>query len=515
MRVLFYLPDTGAAYLALALAEDIGRTAGASSIAAVTRTEPTLRYIQRKGIADSFAPLIAEPEVFGDGRGGTPDDATLRELEAAYGSPTLWQYVTMDRYLSMRRQGGLSYKYGTDRSRDELLGYVVHGLQRVEALFDEFRPDLVVACGIDVSSSAALMIDRVAHARGVPFAVPMPIRVGTLALLNDTVYNRSGRFDERYRALREGGAESPHRDEAARRLEALRRGKNALPPSTHNYTGEPDRAGLPSRLAGAARAVGKEAVQVARNVWSRSWRDPRIAPPHERILDQRRVRKNRERILSSPLFSDGDPAERYVFCPLHLEPEMAQLLYAPFHTNQLEVVRNAAQSLPADTKLYVKDHTVLLGVRPWGYYVKLSRVPNVTLVRPTADTARLMAGAVGVVTVAGTAALEAALQGTPSLVLGQPIFAGAEDLVAHVPNYPDLPAAFRRFETDRPDPDAALDYVTAALDVGAEVSAYHLCQAALDLPPERVRDLEGYAEFWSLLSERVAEVAEPASRAAP
>ena len=501
MRVLFYLPDTGAAFLARALAEDITRIAGPSAFAGVVRKAGSIRYLERKGDLDMFESMVAEPEVFGDGRGPEPDVSTLRNLEAAYGTPTLWQYITMERYLSMRNQGGGSYKYGTDRTRAELLRFVVHGLQRVEALFDAFRPDLVVCCGTDVSSSVALMIDRIAHARNIPIAVPTSTRFGALALLNDTVYNRSRRFDERYRSLRDGTSQSANREEAARRLDALRRGQNELPHLTRNAVVHDVRQrSLKKTLNRSARAVRAEAVKIARGIRYNSWQDFRIAPPHRRLLDERRVRSNRKRILTSTLFSAKKPGERYVLYPLHLEPELSQLLYAPFHTNQFEVVRNAAQSLPAGVRLYVKDHTALLGVRPWSYYVKLSRIPNVTLIRPTEETAPLLADALGVITVTGTAAIEAALLGTPAVVLGQPIFAGADDLVAHVPSYPDLPAAFRAFEEGGPDYDAAVDYVATALDLGAEVAPYDLCQAALNLTPERVRELKGYSGLWSLLS---------------
>ena len=48
--------------------------------------------------------------------------------------------------------------------------------------------------------------------------------------------------------------------------------------------------------------------------------------------------------------------ENFIFFPLQLDPERTILIDAPFFTNQLELVRNTAKSLPIGYKLYVKTH---------------------------------------------------------------------------------------------------------------------------------------------------------------
>ena len=496
MRILFYLPDTGAGYLARALAADLERTVGVEAAAAVIRKTASRDHVRRG--TSLFEPFISEPEIFGDGRGPAPAQEELRELEARYGAPTLWQYVTMERYLSMTALGGMSYRYGTDRSRAQLLGYVVHGLRSVERMFDSFRPDAVVYCGVDVGSSVALMVDRVARDREVPLAVPVSTRVGGYTVINDTIYSSCSALEARYQALRAGQAQSPHAAEATRRLADLYHGRNELP---HLHRNEQEATG---GVTGRFQAAKAELASLARGVKYRSWTDFRIPPPHRRMLAQRRVQRNRARILTHDLFVDHPRKdERYILCPLHVEPEMSQLLYAPFYTNQLEVVRNVAQSVPADTHLYVKDHPALLGVRSWSYYEKLVRIPNVTLVRPTAASTALIKGARGVITITGTAALEAVFMGRPALTLGETIFSVDDALVPRVSSPERLPQAIAGFDATVPDPKAQHAYVSASLDVGGETSPFHLCSQSVNRTPEHIASLPGYSVFVDLVTRRL------------
>ena len=51
--------------------------------------------------------------------------------------------------------------------------------------------------------------------------------------------------------------------------------------------------------------------------------------------------------------------EKFVFFPLQVQPERNVDIDAPFYANQIEVVTNIAKALPADYKLYVKEHPEL------------------------------------------------------------------------------------------------------------------------------------------------------------
>ena len=105
--------------------------------------------------------------------------------------------------------------------------------------------------------------------------------------------------------------------------------------------------------------------------------------------------------------------EKFVYFPLSVEPERTLSISAPFYMNQLEIIRNVARSIPADYKLYVKEHMAMKyrHWRPISYYQTIMDLPNVTLIHPSLSNEELIKNCSIVFTVTGTAGLEAAYYG--------------------------------------------------------------------------------------------------------
>ena len=108
-----------------------------------------------------------------------------------------------------------------------------------------------------------------------------------------------------------------------------------------------------------------------------------------------------------------------IYFPLHIEEEKVTLLYAPYYTNQLEVIRQIAKSLPIGYKLIVKDHpnSAIRGWRKISYYEEIMDIPNVLLVHPSVPVKEIISKCSLVVTIGSTSGLEAAFYGKPSIVL--------------------------------------------------------------------------------------------------
>lgn len=117
-----------------------------------------------------------------------------------------------------------------------------------------------------------------------------------------------------------------------------------------------------------------------------------------------------------------DVRDKYVYLPLHMEPEAVILMYSPWLRDQTEVVRLTAQALPVGWKLLVKENPKMRGHRPPGFYRKIQAMPNVRLVAPEVSSTALIRGSEAVVALAGTATLEARLLGKPGFCLGAPPF---------------------------------------------------------------------------------------------
>lgn len=129
---------------------------------------------------------------------------------------------------------------------------------------------------------------------------------------------------------------------------------------------------------------------------------------------------------SKKYYCDADYNCKYVYFPLHYQPEASTLVCAEKYEKQLFFIDSWAKSLPADTKLYVKEHYALLGHRDLNFYKELQNYPNVVLVNPLENTRRLIEEAVAVTTLTGTAGWEA-------MLLRKPVFLGGRIFYMNAP----------------------------------------------------------------------------------
>jgi hypothetical protein len=83
----------------------------------------------------------------------------------------------------------------------------------------------------------------------------------------------------------------------------------------------------------------------------------------------------------------------------------------------MEFVKNIAKSLPINYILYVKEHPSQIS-RHWRskkFYQELNKIPNVTVIHPHVSSLDLIKNCSLVITLSGTAALEAAFYEKPSI----------------------------------------------------------------------------------------------------
>ena len=113
--------------------------------------------------------------------------------------------------------------------------------------------------------------------------------------------------------------------------------------------------------------------------------------------------------------------EPFVYFPLHYEPERITLTAGRYYPDQITAVTNIARSLPVGFKLYVKEHPAqgTLGWRDTSFYKKIMKMPNVKLLHPSVTHEEIMKNCSLVITIAGSAALEAAFFNKPTIILGE------------------------------------------------------------------------------------------------
>lgn len=137
--------------------------------------------------------------------------------------------------------------------------------------------------------------------------------------------------------------------------------------------------------------------------------------------------------------------EPFVFFPLHYEPERELLIQAPFFNNQLALISNIARSIPVGYKLYVKEHPRMheIGWRENDFYQHILDLPNVELLYPSIKIDQILPKCSLVITLLGTAGLEASFHRKPTIVLEETDYA-VLPWIFYPSNIRDLPKIIKQ-----------------------------------------------------------------------
>lgn len=116
--------------------------------------------------------------------------------------------------------------------------------------------------------------------------------------------------------------------------------------------------------------------------------------------------------------------KKYLYFPLQFQPERTSIPEGDVFADQLLVIDMIADALPNDWYLYVKEHPSQF-LLPNGYmgrredfYKEVAQKRNVVLINNSYDSFRLIDNSKGVVTLTGTAGLEALTRKIPAIVFG-------------------------------------------------------------------------------------------------
>jgi len=125
--------------------------------------------------------------------------------------------------------------------------------------------------------------------------------------------------------------------------------------------------------------------------------------------------KYRKRFINNNLLKEIKFSNPFIYYPLHMEMERALLISAPFYTNQIEIIKNIAKSLPINYRLIVKEHPAQVK-RSWrsiSKYKEIMEIPNIILLHPDFSNDILYKNSQATITISGSAGFEASAYGKP------------------------------------------------------------------------------------------------------
>ena len=402
--------------------------------------------------------------------------AELREWERRLNVESLWPAVVCDRRMIYGPLAKVRQDYRPARSLEELQGIVVEIASALWGAMDRFDPDVVLAfVPVTIGDYLGYLVAR---ARGVPYLHMKSTKIENFVTLSPDIHEGHPHIRRRLEAYRSDPRAADEWLERAEEYIAGAAARNVTyegtlrkePPITGSASVGLFLRHLPGALVDEIRAridgTARDPQRVPQlgSVWARyagRWRRARSA---ERVIAGATIRSSEMR----------EAPQDYVFFPLNSEPEIALSLYAPYHLNQIEVVRSVAQSVSLGTYVVVKEHPRSWGLRPPGYYRRLREIPNVRFLSVEEPTLAGIAASRATVVISGFAAFEAALHGAPVTTLGATPFDMLPDSqVRRVHDPADLPDALARAAPNPSEARAALRaYVAAVMRESVPVDLY-------------------------------------------
>jgi len=110
------------------------------------------------------------------------------------------------------------------------------------------------------------------------------------------------------------------------------------------------------------------------------------------------------------------------YFPLQFEPEMSILAYSPWYKSQLEIIRLISQSLKYGDVLLLKENPKMIGKRDRTFYQTISKHSNVQWADPSLNSREIIRNSFKVISITGTATIEAVCLGVNSMIFGYPPF---------------------------------------------------------------------------------------------
>jgi Capsule polysaccharide biosynthesis protein len=352
-----------------------------------------------------------------------PVDEEVGRIEAAYDTPHIRDVYRADPACAGRPEAWCVRR-------------TVRHFQALERILDDVRPDVLVP---EVGNETIRMATHlIGLARGIPVLFLLyTIFPDPLRLYVDTLHAPIVPPEE----VRELAAEEREQVEAFRRsfTEAAR------PIREHR------RVPIEARrvkvfLGHVRRRLGEDRD----NEYLRPWRLLRT-----NVSEWVRARAARP-------FYDRLRERPFVYFPLHVVDDYKIRRIIPHCVDQVSLVEQVADALPAGHDLVLKEHPMSVGRNSIRLLRRLRRRPNVLLVDPHRSTHELIRRAEAVAVISSTVGLEALLYEKPVLTLGQPFYSGY-GVTLDVDSFAEIREAVPALLRFRPDPETITRFLHAAM----------------------------------------------------
>ena len=150
----------------------------------------------------------------------------------------------------------------------------------------------------------------------------------------------------------------------------------------------------------------------------------------------------RSNFINKNLIKTVDYNCKFVYFPLGVDDGKEILISSPFYTNQVEVIRHVAKSLPVGYRLYLKEHpsSIIHDWRSISEYEEIMNIPNVILIHPNVNSSELFRNCSLVVSISGSSGLEAAFYEVSSIIFSNQDYSKLSSVfkIDEIENLPEI-----------------------------------------------------------------------------
>ncbi len=371
------------------------------------------------------------------------DEDRLRFYQETLGTDVLRRILVSDRNL------GSGYVTGAEtfdndlaryaRDPDHVRNYIVRLLDYLFEIFEKDRPDFVhlyVVAGIQALAMAA-----VARHFGVPVYVLQYSRVQFRYFVDTSEYFMLREITGAYK----GGAKNkdalaPWMDRARAYLDEFRASSDKIPDTEKTVRAWRRKKYHPVNVV---RVVLQESVREILYPLRYGARPVRGERPVRRILSYIKTPWRAWRTMNRDDYvTERDlQGKKFIYFPLHVNPEASTMVTSPYHTNQFAVIEAISKQMPLDTDLVVKEHPSFVGSRPLDFYRQVAALPSVRLAHPMENSMALIKMSLLNITITGTVAWESLLLQRPAITIGPSPFTEVKGSILPCPDLTQIGGA--------------------------------------------------------------------------
>ena len=414
--------------------------------------------------------IISRPDIFLAG-----DKFSLEEICRELGIDSIWPIVQASRMHVKTYKDKFYYGFKQNVSDEKIVEYVMAVYKCVKMVFEKFKPDTIISPNF--VSLYHIFFNLYGKKHGVPMFAVTDTKIRGVFMFSHGYQDDSGLFFDKLKELNEMG-ESKNRELAKKYISEFRR-EFKVPLDAERLAGKRKKKtfwqwirheGSPYYQS-LKWILGKRLVNLLESTGINvDYRPPKIMLRDHYCKKWYRYRADNFKYYSL------DAIPKYVYFPLQFQPEETIDVAAPFFNNQIETARLAAQSLPDDYTLVVKDHPEMAELRPPSYLEKIARTPNVKLVDYRISTKKILERASLVISPSSTTIVEAAFLKKPVIQLGD---LGTTQMLPGVARHTDMKTLSKKIKealamnTENPEYERRLEnFVAAAYDTGFDVDYF-------------------------------------------